>query len=806
MAVNYDDALSQLQSAGLLITSLEPTGKMVRTRTEGGGREKRGWYVLHTLNCDNGDQLIVGTYGVWQGNENGAQKIELKKRDQAFTAEQREALKRRLAEDRKRADAERRRLAERAAAMATRMWGKASDQGEADYLHSKGVQGFGVRYGKTGAAVLPMLDTHGNVHGLQILRSAAQAKAVNKPAKEFFPPGLVKKGHFHLIGGTPQWILLLAEGYATAASLHMATGYPVVVAFDAGNLLPVATALAKHYRGIKLLVCADDDTLQKCSHCKERLVLSDHPVTCPTCGEEHKAKNAGLLGADAAALASHGATVLPVFVDEPGRRTRYIDAGHKITDFNDLHAAEGLHVVRAQIEARITELSWRSPAEIPRASTTTTGGAGKANLQPIGTMEHLHERYALVYAQGGTVFDRQEHMLLSLSDMRDLCLRRELHRAWMESPARKTVRVQEVDFDPSCSKPGVTCNLFGGWPTEPKQGTCDKLLQLLWHMCGNESNQRALYEWVLCWLAYPLQYPGAKMKSTIVIHGPQGTGKNMFFDEYMKLYGEYGRVLDQSALEDKFNDWASRKLFLLADEVVARTEVYHLKNKLKALITGDRIRINPKNIQAYEEDNHANMVFLSNEAMPVVLEEDDRRHAVIWTPVKLPASFYGDVMAEIAGGGTAALHHYLLSLDLGDFTNGSHPPMTDAKRELIGLSVDSPERFFDQLLGNDIPGLKPRPALSKEWYEAYKLWCSKEGIKNPAPSHKFINALVRKRDVTHPDRARKRYLLATDTEGPHGFLLIGNCKPKDDQTETVFLGEQVVLFRSQLNDYRGARS
>jgi len=132
--------------------------------------------------------------------------------------------------------------------------------------------------------------------------------------------------------------------------------------------------------------------------------------------------------------------------------------------------------------------------------------------------------------------------------------------------------------------------------------------------------------------------------------------------------------------------------------------------------------------------------------------------------------------------------------------------MTDAKRELIGLSVDSPERFFDQLLGNDIPGLKPRPALSKEWYEAYKLWCSKEGIKNPAPSHKFINALVRKRDVTHPDRARKRYLLATDTEGPHGFLLIGNCTPKDDQTETVFLGEQVVLFRSQLNDYRGARS
>jgi putative DNA primase/helicase len=71
---------------------------------------------------------------------------------------------------------------------------------------------------------------------------------------------------------------------------------------------------------------------------------------------------------------------------------------------------------------------------------------------------------------------------------------------------------------------------------------------------------------------------------------------------------------------------------MIADEVVARSDVYHIKNKLKGLITGDRIRINPKNFAAYWERNHLNLVFLSNEAMPVVLEEDDRRHCVIWTP------------------------------------------------------------------------------------------------------------------------------------------------------------------------------
>ena len=39
--------------------------------------------------------------------------------------------------------------------------------------------------------------------------------------------------------------------------------------------------------------------------------------------------------------------------------------------------------------------------------------------------------------------------------------------------------------------------------------------------------------WVLKWLAYPIQHPGAKMRTALVLHGPQGTGKNMFFEAIM---------------------------------------------------------------------------------------------------------------------------------------------------------------------------------------------------------------------------------------------------------------------------------
>ena len=769
MAANYDDVVAQLTSAGLIVESLQ-TGRLTRCKVEG-DRERRGWYMLHELALSSGDVVLVGSYGVWRGNENNTQRIDLQKRE--LSKEQRESLRKRLAEDRRRAERERKAAGARAAARAAKVWSKCLPTGDSEYLGRKGVGGHGVRYSPSGAMVIPMLDLAGTIHGLQIIRGKSLAQSARRPEKEFWPAGLVKKGHFHLIG-TPTNIVLVGEGYATCATLHEATGFPVAVAYDAGNLAPVASALHKRYPLARILVCADDDAF--------------------TPG------NPGVTAASAAALESAGAMIVPRFADEDARAAAFEQKSQKLSDFNDLHQLEGLHVVRTQVEARLSELGWRAGGTRV-AGVSTTGGEGKGVLRPIETLDELLERYALVYGQGGTVFDSQEHCLLSLSDMRDACLRRELHRAWAEHPEREIVRVREVGFDPAGEDPEVRCNLWGGWPTTPKAGRCETLLELLQYMCAEDDKPDDLYNWVLRWLAYPIQHPGAKMKTTLVIHGPQGTGKNMFFECIMGIYGQYGRVIDQAAIEDKFNDWASRKLFLIADEVVARSDLYHVKNKLKAFITGDWIRINPKNLAAYEERNHVNMVFLSNERMPVVLEEDDRRHAVIWTPAKLSPMFYRDVQAEISAGGIAALHDYLLNLDLGDFRPSTLPPMTRAKSELINLSLDSTSRFYQSLLSGDIDGVNARPALSQDVYDLYRAWCSKMGIAKPAPLPRLIDALQRKHGVPS---SRKRYLMGQSLKGPHGVVILGDEKePPVGTSETSWLGAHIESFRVAVKDYKG---
>jgi putative DNA primase/helicase len=776
MASNYDDVLGQLLAAGLVVDHLD-IGRMRRCKVDG-DREKRGWYHLHEIRLPTGDDLIVGSYGIWRGAENNATKVDVRKSE--LTREQADSLRKRLAEDKKRAELARKADGERAAAKATKAWRQCTPDGDCDYLHKKGVGAHGVRFSPQGAMVIPMLDASNQVHGLQIIRGKGKPGERRRLEKEYWPAGLIKKGHFHWIGGVPDGVILLAEGYATGATLFEATTLPVAVAFDAGNLAPVAEALRKRYKTAKILICADDDTFSE--------------------------GNPGVTAASAAAMQVGGAYVAPAFADEPARRLAFDTKGQKLSDFNDLFALEGLQAVRGQVSARLLALGWHASRAV-RATAPEGGGVGERNpLRPIDSLDELLERFSLVYAQGSVVFDHQEHCLLALSDMRDACVERSLHRAWSDHPDRHIVRSDEVGFDPGEKDPNIRCNLWGGWPTTPRAGDCQYQVDLLRYICGTE----AMFRHVLCWLALPLQRPGTKMKTALIVHGPQGTGKNLIFESVMAMYGTYGRIIDQSAVEDKFNDWGSRKLFLIADEVVARSGVYHVKNTLKSLITGEFIRINAKNMAARDERNHVNMVFLSNESMPLVLEEDDRRYAVIWTPEKLSPEFYRDAAREIANGGSAAFHQYLLDLDLGDFDAATLPPMNTAKRELIDISLDSPSRFIVDMERGDIDGLpglnSPKllsPCLSTDLFDLYQEWCRRLGLR-AMHQPRFINELDRK----HGGKVqRKRYETETGVKGPAGVIYLkGGHELPVAGSETQWLGERIEIFKIAMRDYKAQSS
>lgn len=815
IACNYDDAISQLQLAGLVLDKpLILDGRIQRWKAEGEDRERRGWTRLREWTSKAGNTYLVGNFGIWHGNSDGNTKIELPQHDnqkQKLSHEEISAIRAAQKEAARKLAEERNREAKQAASWAASVWNKCAPCVEHDYLTRKAIQPHGTRvledtkdiplanldesnhyrlHQAVGALVVPMHDELGNVCGIQFIypRGHKRREKIQRD-KEFWPSGMAMGGTFGVIGPVMRsGVLLVAEGFATAASLHEASGQSVAYTFSANNLAKAGKLLRKKNPRLRLLFCADDDYL--------------------TVG------NPGVTAAvNATAEIELAAWIKPDFMLD-GTDLR---EGKKLTDFNDLALLTGVPLMLAnQVNTKLDELQWRDATVSVDALPQGGGEAGRRSAVSVMTLDDVVARFVpLDDGTGKFLFDtwtnkiahRDQMITLLPAGMRGDDVKR--HPVWSQ---RGAYYLDQVGFDPAGTDKNILCNLWGGWPTTPKPGKCTALLSLLEYLCTNEQNHREIYQWVLKWLAYPIQHPGAKMRTALVFHGPQGAGKNLFFESVMAIYGEYGRIIDQASIEDKFNDWASRKLFLIADEVVARAELFHIKNKLKHLITGDWIRINPKNVAAHDERNHVNMVFLSNEHQPVVLEKDDRRSFVIWTPEKLTQDFYADVRKELDAGGIAALHDFLLNLDLGDFSEHSKPPMTDAKRDLIDVSMGSTERFVQEWRSGDL-GIPFCPCSSSDLYSAYTRWCKTEGVMRPRENQQFIGYVSKLpgwfkghkdtySDLHFSGKTTRRRMVLPSDDDLNAAALAGrkDFRKPEDVTQSEWLTECWLTFSEAISN------
>lgn len=226
-----------------------------------------------------------------------------------------------------------------AAADAVAQWDAASDTGASPYLARKGVQAHGVRFAHDGCVLVPLRDAAGALWNLQRIAPERPADGTDK----LFLKGGRKSGLWHWCGDPAgASVLLVAEGYATAASLHQAAGRPVAVAFDAGNLAHVAKALRQQHRAALLVLCGDDDRAT----------------------EARTGTNTGRVKAEAAARAVRGLAVFPEGLPDGG------------SDFNDMHQAQGLQAVGACVEAAIAAHQAEQAKRAQQAPQGTTAGKG----------------------------------------------------------------------------------------------------------------------------------------------------------------------------------------------------------------------------------------------------------------------------------------------------------------------------------------------------------------------------------------------------------------------------------------------
>lgn len=264
-------------------------GRLHRFNPTGRRGDDAAWYVLHT------DGVPAGAFGNWR---DGLHQTWCAEREQELSIAERKALAKRIDAIRRQRDAEQRRRHADAAAAAAVRWAAAKPaDDDHPYLRAKGVQAHALRVEAGHTLLVPMRDAAGHLHNLQGIAPDG--------GKRFMPGGRVT-GLYHAIG-KPSGNLVICEGFATGATIHEQTGHAVAVAFNCGNLLPVAKALRAKFPCLTLILAADDDWRTE--------------------------GNPGLTAARAAAAAVGGLVAVPDFTG--------LHRGPKDTDFNDLHRLAG---------------------------------------------------------------------------------------------------------------------------------------------------------------------------------------------------------------------------------------------------------------------------------------------------------------------------------------------------------------------------------------------------------------------------------------------------------------------------------
>ena len=271
------------------------------------GSKKSGRYYLHS------DGIANGAFGCYHEAENGLTHKWQSEHTPKLSEEERKAYAQKMAQ----AEAERAQQTAndqaQAKAAVQAIWSKAKEATTDNaYAIRKGIHPMGCKaFGDTDTLIVPIYD------GRPSIETLCNAQFIQADGTKRFKTGGKKKGCYTAIGNPESRVAVLCEGFATGASIAQATDYYVLVAFDAGNLLPVAerikAALPADWR---LIIAGDNDAY----------------------GEVNT-------GADKARACAHAVGAECVLPDFTG-----CDITHAPTDFNDLHQLAGLEAVKAQID------------------------------------------------------------------------------------------------------------------------------------------------------------------------------------------------------------------------------------------------------------------------------------------------------------------------------------------------------------------------------------------------------------------------------------------------------------------------
>ena len=206
--------------------------------------DKNCWYIFFS------DGTPAGRFGNWKSGLDFPWRADVGRK---LTHTEEMTHVRRMAEAKALRDAETAKKQEIAANTVETIWiecGPASP--DHPYLKAKGIKTHGARVTGDGRLIVPLFDQAGNLSSLQYIAA---------DGGKLYHSGAQTGSRFWQVGTIDEpGTLYVAEGFATAATIHEVTNRPCVVAYSASNLVPVTGILREiHGAAQDIVVVADHD-------------------------------------------------------------------------------------------------------------------------------------------------------------------------------------------------------------------------------------------------------------------------------------------------------------------------------------------------------------------------------------------------------------------------------------------------------------------------------------------------------------------------------------------------------------------
>lgn len=269
-------------------------------------------------------------------------------------------------------------------------------------------------------------------------------------------------------------------------------------------------------------------------------------------------------------------------------------------------------------------------------------------------------------------------------------------KEWVEWEQRRTY--SKLVYAPGEVSAVNNClNVWPGWGVIPKRGSVKPFFRLIDFLVGDNKEFK---EWFLNWIAHPLQHPGTKLYSSVVLWSlSTGVGKSFLGYILGDIYGENFSAVGQGELHSDFNSWSVRKQFVLGEEITG-TEKRRDADKIKCLITQEEILVNEKYKPTYAIRDCVNYLFTSNHPDAFIVDREDRRFA-IWeiSAMEQSREFYKEVDDWRRNGGAAHLLYYFQNeYKISEsFDPHARPIMTNSKQDMMYLSLSDLDAWCEQL-------------------------------------------------------------------------------------------------------------